>query len=300
MTLMLIDSASLWYRAYYGMPDTLTAPNGTPVNAIRGFIDMTARLINTYHPERFALCLDGDWRPSWRVELFPEYKANRVDETGEGEEEPDLLTPQIPVILDFFEALGLPILGADDYEADDVIATLAKRERGPVRVATGDRDLFQIVDDSLDTKIVYLAKGISAHDLVDAKWISEKYGIPADRYSLFAMIRGDASDGLPGIRGIGEKGAAEIVQNFADMRELISAAESGDSRLRDLHRKRILNDLDYAKIAPKLVNCATDVALPKINLEIPEQVVDSKTLEFLKSEFGLQTSFERLRAALKW
>lgn len=300
MTLMLIDSASLWYRAYYGMPDTLTAPNGQPVNAIRGFIDMTARLINAYRPDRLALCLDGDWRPSWRVELFPEYKANRVDESGEGEEEPDLLTPQVPIILDFFEALGFPILGADDYEADDVVATLAKREPGPIRIATGDRDLFQIVDDAKDTKVVYLAKGISAHDLVDSKWIAEKYGIPPGRYSLFAMIRGDASDGLPGIRGIGEKGAAEIVQHFEDMGDLLAAVESGDPRIRDLHKKRINNDIEYAKIAPKLVTCATDVTLPQVDLRVPRAISDSKRFEEIKTEYGLQTSFERLKAALQW
>lgn len=300
MTLLLIDSASLWYRAYYGMPDSLTGANGQPVNAIRGFIDMTARLINTYQPDRFALCLDGDWRPSWRVELFPEYKSNRVDESGEGEEEPDLLTPQIPIILDFFEAMGFSILGADDYEADDVIATLAKREPGPIRVATGDRDLFQIVGNGEDTKIIYLAKGISAHDLVDSNWISQKYGIPEGRYGLFAMIRGDASDGLPGIKGIGEKGAAEIVQHFEDMPQLLAAVETEDNRIRDLHRRRIRNDLEYAKIAPKLVTCATDVPLPQIDLRIPKAILDSKRLEALKSDFGLQTSFERLRAALQW
>lgn len=112
MTLLLIDSASLWYRAYYGMPDTLVSPTGQPVNAIRGFLDMTARLINLYNPNRIALCLDGDWRPSWRVELFPEYKSNRLVD-GDEEEEPDTLTPQIPVIIDLFDSLGFPILGAE-------------------------------------------------------------------------------------------------------------------------------------------------------------------------------------------
>ena len=161
MTLMLIDSASLWYRAYYGMPDTLLAPNGEPINAVKGFIDMTARLVNQYKPDRLVLCLDGDWRPSWRVELFPEYKSNRILEDGE-EEEPDLLTSQIPIITDFFDAIGVPLIGVDDYEADDVIATLSTTEAGPVRVVTGDRDLFQLVDDLKDVKIAYLAKGISS------------------------------------------------------------------------------------------------------------------------------------------
>ncbi|MBU3715921.1 MAG: 5'-3' exonuclease [Candidatus Nanopelagicaceae bacterium] len=300
MTLMLIDSASLWYRAYYGMPDTLLSPKGEPINAVKGFIDMTARLINSYRPDRLAICLDGDWRPSWRVELFPEYKTNRLDESGEEEEEPDLLTPQVPIILDFFESLGVQIIGADDYEADDVIATLAKRESGPVRVVTGDRDLFQLVDDARDVKVVYLAKGISAHDLVDTSWIAKKYSIPGERYGLFAMIRGDASDGLPGIKGIGEKGAAEIASNFGSINEVVNAAKSGDTNLREIHRKKILADNSYAAIVEELVSCATNISLPKVDFKIPNRAEDSKMLEKLTAEHGLTTSFTRLKAALGW
>ncbi len=125
MTLMLLDSASLWYRAYYGMPDTLVAPDGTPVNAIRGYIDMAARLISVYKPDRLVACLDGDWRPSWRVELFPDYKANRLEEEGDEEEEPETLTPQIPILLDLLDLFHIPVVGVDDYEADDVMATYA-------------------------------------------------------------------------------------------------------------------------------------------------------------------------------
>lgn len=166
MTLMLLDSASLWYRAYFGMPDTLVSPTGMPVNAIRGFLDMTSRLVVKYQPDRLVACLEGDWRPSWRVELFPDYKLNRLDEEGE-EDEPDTLSPQIPVLLEVLDALGLPLLGVDDYEADDLIATLSVEQSGPTRIVTGDRDLFQLVDDQRDVKIVYLAKGVSNHDLVD-------------------------------------------------------------------------------------------------------------------------------------
>lgn len=300
MTLVLIDSASLWYRAYYGMPDTLVSPDGEPINAVKGFIDMTARLIGHYQPNRLVLCLDGDWRPSWRVELFPDYKANRLDDEGEEEQEPDLLTPQIPLILDFFEAAGIPLVGVDDYEADDVIATYSKNENGPIRVITGDRDLFQLVDDKRDVAIAYLAKGISNHDLVDTSWIAQKYGIPGERYALFAMIRGDASDGLPGIKGIGEKGAAAIAQTFESMDAVIAAAKSDDELLHPTHRKKILADLAYASIAEKLVSCATDIRLPAINLEIPRQPRDPKYLESMKKDYGLGASVDRLKAALRW
>lgn len=299
MTLMLIDSASLWYRAYYGMPDTLLAPNGEPVNAIRGFVDMTARLINHYRPNRIAICLDGDWRPSWRVELFPEYKMNRVDGEGE-EEEPDLLTPQIPIILDLFDAVGFPIIGIDDYEADDVIASMSVQNSGPVRIVTGDRDLFQLVDDARDVKVAYLAKGISAHDLVDVTWISEKYQIPGDRYCLFAMIRGDASDGLPGIRGIGEKGAAQIAREFSDMESVIAAAITQDPRLASSLGKKILANIEYAQIASELVGCVRNLRLPNIPLEIASNARDRIALQRITEEFGLGTSVARLEAALGW
>lgn len=299
MTLLAIDSASLWYRAYYGMPDTITSPSGQPVNAIRGFIDMTARLITHYRPDRVLLCLDGDWRPSWRVELFPAYKENRIDAEGE-EEEPDLLSPQVPIILDFFDSLGLPIIGVDDYEADDVLATIATTEPGPIRIATGDRDLFQLVDDERDVKVAYLAKGISAHELVDRAWIANKYEIPGDRYGLFAMIRGDASDGLPGIRGIGEKGAALIANRFSCMAEVISAAQSGDDKLPANLAKKLVEDIDYAQIATELVSCARDVRLPDVNLKVPKSPKDATELERLTSEYGLGTSLSRLKAALNW
>ncbi len=151
------------------------------------------------------------------------------------------------------------MLGVDDYEADDIMATFSVKERGPTFVATGDRDLFQLVDDKRRVKIVYLAKGISNHDLVDRKWIADRYEIPGERYALFAMIRGDASDGLPGVRGIGEKGAALIANNFTTIEEALEAARSDDERLPANLRKKLIEGSDYVAIAPKLVHCALDV-----------------------------------------
>ena len=299
MTLMLLDSASLWYRAYFGMPDTLVSPSGLQVNAIRGYLDMTSKLINLYKPNRIVACLEGDWRPSWRVELFPDYKMNRLDESGE-EEEPDTLSPQIPILLDLLEALGFPMLGVDDYEADDLMATFAVNQPGPVRIVTGDRDLFQLVDDKRDVKVVYLAKGIANHDLVDLKWIEQKYEIPGDRYGLFAMIRGDASDGLPGIKGIGEKGAASIAKQFTNLHEVMKAAINDDERLTANIRKKLLESAEYAKIAPKLVGCATDVSIPEMKIDLPNKPLDSKKIQDIKEEFGLGTSVDRIMNALGW
>jgi 5'-3' exonuclease len=299
MTLMLLDSASLWYRAYFGMPDTLISPSGMPVNAIRGYLDMTSRLLVKYKPDRLVACLEGDWRPSWRVELFPDYKLNRVDDEGQ-EDEPDTLGPQIPVLLDVLDALGIAMVGVDDYEADDLMATFSVKQQGPIRIVTGDRDLFQLVDDKRDVKIVYLAKGISNHDLVDLQWINDKYEIPGDRYALFAMIRGDSSDGLPGIRGIGEKGAANIANQFSSLGEVMKAAEDSDERLTVNIRKKLLESAAYAAIAPKLVGCALDVSIPQMEISMPLKPKSMKKIEELKEEYGLGASIDRIVSALGW
>ena len=283
MTLMLLDSASLWYRAYYGMPDTLLSPSGLPVNAIRGYLDMTARLVSIYKPNRLVACIEGDWRPSWRVDIFPDYKANRLEVGSEEEEEPKTLTPQIPILLDLIDAFGIPMVGVDDYEADDVMATFATNEKGPIRVVTGDRDLFQLVDDKRDIKVVYLARGISNHDLVDIDWVAQKYGIPGDRYALFAMFRGDPSDGLPGVKGIGEKGAALIANNFATVDEAIAGAKNA-----------------HEALSPSLVNCARDVSLPAMSLDMPKKPDDLSSIYAMKEEYGLGASVDRLIAALNW
>lgn len=300
MTLMLLDSASLWYRAYYGMPDTLLSPSGMPVNAIRGYLDMTARLITMYSPNRIVACIEGDWRPSWRVDIFPAYKANRLEVGSEEEEEPETLTPQIPILLDIIDAFGIPMVGVDDYEADDVMATFAVREKGPIRVVTGDRDLFQMVDDKKDVKIVYLARGISAHDLVDSKWVANKYGIPGDRYALFAMFRGDPSDGLPGVRGIGEKGAALIANNFATVDEALKGAQAGHESLTPALAKKIIAGEEYLKIAPTLVHCARDVALPAMDINLPSKPSDLSQIYQMKEKYGLGASVDRLISALGW
>jgi len=297
---MLLDSASLWYRAYYGMPDTLLSPSGMPVNAIRGYLDMTARLIGMYSPNRIVACIEGDWRPSWRVDLFPDYKANRLEDDSDEEEEPETLTPQIPVLLDLLDAFGIPMLGVDDYEADDVMATFAVKETGPIRVVTGDRDLFQMVDDERDVKIVYLARGISQHDLVDSKWVAEKYGIPGDRYALFAMFRGDPSDGLPGVRGIGEKGAALIANHFATVDEALAGAKTGHEALTKSLAQKIIDGADYLKIAPTLVHCAQDVSIPQMDISMPKKPEDLSTIYQMKDEFGLGASVDRLISALGW
>jgi 5'-3' exonuclease len=256
--------------------------------------------MSIYKPNRIVACLDGDWRPTWRVELFPDYKANRLEEEGDEEEEPETLTPQIPILLDLLDLFGIPVVGVDDFEADDVMATYAEVEKGPIRIVTGDRDLFQMVDDKRDIKVVYLAKGISAHDLVDIKYVSDKYQIPGERYALFAMFRGDPSDGLPGVRGIGEKGAALIVNNFATVDEVLAGAHAGHDALPAALAKKIIAGTDYLKIAPTVVQVARNVALPQVDLSMPKAPADLSEIYQFKERYGLGASVDRLISALGW
>ena len=305
MTLLLLDSASLWYRAFYGLPQSMVSPSGQPVNAIRGYLDSIARMAVTYQPDRIVACLDGDWRPSWRTDLIPEYKANRIEEESDdgslsdAAEELEILEAQVPVIMEVLDAIGIPLIGIDDYEADDVIATLSVREPGPTFIVTGDRDLFQLVDDKRKVKVAYIAKGISQHELVDLKWIKSRYEIPGDRYALFATFRGDPSDGLPGARGIGPKGAATIANGFATIEEVIEAANNSNSKLSASLQKKILESAEYLRKAEIVVNCVDDLRLPKGPFNLPKKVVNSKALETLAKSYGIDSSVKRLLSALE-
>lgn len=305
MTLLLLDSASLWYRAFYGLPQSMVSPSGQPVNAIRGYLDSIARMAVTYQPDRIVACLDGDWRPSWRTDLIPEYKANRIEEESDdgslsdAAEELEILEAQVPVIMEVLDAIGIPLIGIDDYEADDVIATLSVREPGPTFIVTGDRDLFQLVDDKRKVKVAYIAKGISQHELVDLKWIKNKYEIPGDRYALFATFRGDPSDGLPGARGIGPKGAATIANSFATIEDVIEAANNSNSKLSASLQKKILESAEYLRKAEIVVNCVDDLRLPKGPFNLPKKVVNSKALETLAKSYGIDSSVKRLLSALE-
>ena len=305
MTLLLLDSASLWYRAFYGLPQSMVSPSGLPVNAIRGYLDSIARMAVTYQPDRIVACLDGDWRPSWRTDLSPEYKANRIEEESDdgslsdAAEELEILEAQVPVIMKVLDAIGIPLIGIDDYEADDVIATLSVREPGPTFIVTGDRDLFQLVDDKRKVKVAYIAKGISQHELVDLKWIKNRYEIPGDRYALFATFRGDPSDGLPGARGIGPKGAATIANTFATIEEVIVAATKSNPKLTASLQKKITESADYLRKAEIVVNCVDDLRLPKGPFNLPKKVVNPNALEILSKNYGIDSSVKRLLSALE-
>jgi 5'-3' exonuclease len=299
--LMLLDTASLYFRAFFGVPDSIVAPDGTPVNAVRGLLDFISRLVSDYTPTDLVACWDDDWRPEFRVAAIPSYKAHRVaaDSTVEEEEVPDLLSPQVPIIADCLAALGIARLGAPGFEADDVIATLTQRAQGPVLIVTGDRDLFQLVDDARPVGVLYTAaRGVGRAELVTEEWIAETYGIPGNRYADFATLRGDPSDGLPGVRGIGAKTAADLLNRFGSISGIQAAAADPEAKLTPSVRRKILEGADYLRIAPTVVEVVRDIPLPAVDSTLPAQPADADRVAELSQRWGLQTPLATLTAAL--
>lgn len=299
---MLLDTASLYFRAYFGVPDSFKAPDGTPVNAVRGLLDFISRLVSDYKPTELACCWDEDWRPHWRVELIPSYKAHRVEvETRSGpdiEEVPDPLEAQVPIIREVLDAFGIAVVGAAGYEADDVIGTLATGAGMPVDVVTGDRDLFQLVDDAGEVRVLYTARGVGRHERVTNSVVREKYGVDAGQYADLAALRGDPSDGLPGVAGIGEKTAATLLGRFGDLAGVLAAADDPDSDLAPAARRRIKDAAGYLAVAPKVVAVARDIDLGKPDLTLPRTPKDPDRLRELAEQWSINSPAARLVDAL--
>jgi 5'-3' exonuclease len=299
---MLLDTAALYFRAFYGLPDTLTSPDGTPVNAVRGLLDMIARLVAEFAPTELVACWDDDWRPQWRVDLLPTYKAHRVAQEVEIgsdiEVVPDTLTPQVPIIVETLTALGIPIVGKAGYEADDIIGTLASTAPCPVDVITGDRDLFQVVDDARGVRVIYTARGMSKLEIVTDEVVRAKYGVAAAQYADFATLRGDASDGLPGVAGIGEKTAASLLAEFGDLDGIRAAAAQPVIRLSASVKAKIRAAEDYLERAPAVVAVARDLELPEVDARIGVPEGGHEELAGLDRRWGLGESASRVLAAL--
>jgi 5'-3' exonuclease len=299
---MLLDAASLYFRAFYGVPTSVTTPDGRPINAVRGFLDMTARLVVAHSPDRLVACWDDDWRPAFRVAALPTYKAHRVAPEG-GEEVPDELGPQVPVLVDVLAAAGLARVGAPGFEADDVIGTLSARARGPVDVVTGDRDLFQLVDDARGVRVLYTNRGIGDLEFVDEAAVAAKYGIPGRAYADFAVLRGDPSDGLPGVAGVGAKTAAALINEFgtlAGIREAAARAVVPKPPLTAAVLKKLHAASAYLDAAPAVVAVVTSIDLPPVDGDLPRRPADPDALAALAEAHGLESSVRRLGAALGW
>ncbi|MEV0237292.1 5'-3' exonuclease H3TH domain-containing protein [Nonomuraea sp. NPDC050786] len=295
---MLLDTPSLYFRAFYGVPESVKAPDGSPVNAVRGLIDMIATLVRQHSPTALAATMDADWRPAFRVQAIPTYKAHRVAQ-GDAEEVPEALVPQIAVIQDVLDAVGIARLESPGYEADDVIGTLTHQAPGAVDIVTGDRDLFQLVDDARPVRVLYTARGIRNLQIVDEAFVTAKYGIPGRSYADFATLRGDPSDGLPGVAGVGEKTAAALITRFGSLDALLEALDAGvTDGFPAGSRTRLAAARDYLSAAPAVVEVASDAPLPPADLTLPAKPRDPEALVRLADRYGLDSPLNRLFDAL--
>ncbi|WP_373234538.1 5'-3' exonuclease [Mycobacterium marinum] len=309
--LLLLDGASMWFRSYFGVPSSITAPDGRPVNAVRGFIDSMAVVITQHRPSRLAVCLDLDWRPQFRVDLIPSYKAHRVAEPEPAgqpdvEEVPDELTPQVDMIMELLDAFGIPAAGAAGFEADDVLGTLAAQEQqDPVVVVSGDRDLLQVVaDDPVPVRVLYLGRGLSKATLFGPSEVAERYGLPAERagaaYAELALLRGDPSDGLPGVPGVGEKTAATLLAQHGSLDRIVAAAHDPKSTMAKGVRTKLLAASAYIDAARSVVRVATDapVTFTTPTDALPLVAADPQRTAELATEYGVGSSIARLQNAL--
>ena len=300
---MLLDTAALYFRAFHGLPDTITAPDGTPVNAVRGLLDIIARLVGEFEPTALVACWDDAWRPRWRVELIPSYKAHRLEEAGDGDRPdreivPEALTAQIPMIAEALAALGIAVVGAPDHEADDVIGTLAATATTPVDVVTSDRDLYQVIDDARGVRVISTARGMRDLELVTDEVVRAKYGVSAAQYAEFATLRGDPSDGLPGVAGIGEKTAAALLAQHGDLEGVLAAASSVAGGIPAGQAAKLRAGAEYARRALPAVRVVRDLTLPAVDAAVGLTDAQRAAGTALAERWGLGGSMDRVLAAL--
>jgi len=279
---MLVDYSSLLFRAYHAMPDSV------PMQGVYGFLNMLARLLRDRRPAHLGIAVDDDWRPAFRTDALPSYKAHRVSD------EPDPVAPQEEIGRELLEALGIAVVGADGFEAEDVIATLAARAGEPVEVVSGDRDLFALVRDAAPAvTVLYPVRGVSEVTVVDEAEITRRYGIPGRAYLDFALLRGDPSDGLPGVAGIGEKTATKLIAEHGSLDALLAARNLPAAVARRLDAAR-----DYLAAARRVVPPRADVPLPRLSLDLPREPAHPRTLARLAAAHSLGGPLGRLQAAL--
>lgn len=275
---LLVDGSSMIFRAFYGIPQTMRAPDGTLVNAVRGTMDNLARYLTDRRPRHVALTTDEDWRPDWRVELLPSYKEHRTAEPV-----PPALDPQMPIVMECLAAVGVDTVGLEGYEAEDIIASLVSKVSPPVEIASGDRDLFSLIRDR-EVIVLYPEKTGVAE--VDEAEVTRRYSIPGRAYADFAVLRGDPSDGLPGLAGVGAKKAADLVRRYGSVAAMLEAGIFRDS------------DAEYLEKAQRVVAPVTD-----LKIEVPRGRRDSypddpAKVEELGRRYGVASSFERLIKSL--
>lgn len=300
---LYFDTATLYYRAFFAVPESITAPDGTPSGAVRGFLDMVSAIAKEFPPQQVVFAWDDDWRPQWRVDLVPSYKLHRIDEEVSDQPEaafevvPDALSPQITAIAMILDAIGLPRVGQLGHEADDVLGALVAKSVRSSDVVTGDRDLFQLVSDTDDVRVISITKGVKNLEVVDDSYLINRYGIAGYQYADFSMLRGDPSDGLPGVKGIGEKTAAKLIVEHTDVADLVAAAKNPEITMAPAVRRNLLESQAYIKAASKVVRVKTTAKIPK-NLDIPSKVKDPESLFDLVEAWGVEKQIKRFLKTL--
>ena len=272
------------------MPE-VRASDGTLVNAVVGFLNFVARLLTDRRPGRMVVAFEfGEaWRPEFRVALIPEYKSHRV---ATEETPPDEVGPQIDIIHEVLAALRISVANSEDCEAEDVIATLTQKFTGLIEVVSGDRDLYTLVRDPR-ILVLYTLRGVSDLAHVDQAWVKAKYGIPGDKYLDYAILRGDPSDGLPGVRGIGEKSASALLAKYGSLDAVLTASDLSPSV-----RAKLNAGKDYIKAARTVVGPVLDCKVNEVDGSLPGGDPDPRVIA-LAERYGIVTSVSRVIDALR-
>lgn len=291
-TLMLLDGNSLAFRAFYALPaENFKTKSGLTTNAVYGFTAMLINLLRDEQPTHIAAAFDVS-RQTFRKEKYPEYKEGRSAT-------PDEFRGQIDITKEVLGALGITVLAEPGFEADDIIATLATQaesEGHRVLVVTGDRDSLQLVSD--DVTVLYPRKGVSELTRFTPEAVQEKYGLTPSQYPDFAALRGDPSDGLPGVAGVGEKTAARLIDRYGGLDGILAALDDPRSGFAPGLRAKLDAARDYLAVAPKVVRVATDVPLPELDPALPTSPADPDRLLELAQRWNLAGSCRRLVDAL--
>jgi 5'-3' exonuclease len=289
VTLLLVDASSLAYRAFHAIPTLLAPDRETKTNAVHGFLNYIARLITDRAPSRLMVALDDDWRPAFRVEALPTYKTHRLADPTDAKDE---VEPQLEIVCAVLDAIGLTLASAKGYEAEDAIAAIVAREDGAIEIVTGDRDLFALVRDP-HVRVLYTLRGVSELALVDESYVAKTYGIPGDRYLDYALLRGDPSDGLPGVRGIGEKSAAELVRKYGSLDAILAARD-----LSPTLRAKLTSAGEYLAAARRVVAPQRDSPVVVGDGAIPRRARHPQPLKALADRYAIGGPIDRVLKAI--
>ena len=290
---LLLDLPSIYYRAFYALPESITNEAGQPANAIRGSLSIINTITTDYAAGEIIAALDIDWRPQWRVKLLPQYKANRVvkdDHFEQVDETPDSLSDQIPHLIEILKQLNVKIVGKSNYEADDCLSTLAANNTNAL-IVTGDKDLLQLINKKNRNDIYLLS------DKTNPIWNFERFvkhfGFEPARYLDYAVLRGDPSDGLPGVSKVGEKTAMKLIQEFQSIDNLLIHLSKNKSDKMPVGHKNILSSQPYLKNALKVSQ-----AVSGLKLDIKAEKPDPKKLETLKLFFRVEKQVDQFEKNL--